>query len=246
MDMLYRYPSLQNVVKSITLPKKALFLTFVLTLVIVYIFALVGFWLFDADFQDNCPSLLTCTVTVFDKGFKNNGGIGAYLDTWEVGTLRLGRLAYDNLYNIIIMIIMLNIVQGIIIDTFAVLREMHERNTEDRENKCYICGIEREDIERATKRPFKYHILREHDEFKYILYIAYLKGKKETEYTGIESYVREQIDSKDFMWLPQHRAMSVNEQVDTEDKHLLESASRIESKLGGLSDKFRKFNNDLD
>lgn len=112
----------------------------------------------------NCPSLIACTVNVWDKGFKANGGIGGYLDSWKDGTLNIGRLMYDNTYNIIIMIIMLNIVQGIIIDTFAVLREAHERNTMDRENKCYICGIERDIIERVTSNPFRYHTLREHHE----------------------------------------------------------------------------------
>ena len=36
--------------------------------------------------------------------------------------INIGRLVYDNLFNIIVMIIMMNIVQGIIIDTFAILR----------------------------------------------------------------------------------------------------------------------------
>ena len=61
-------------------------------------------------------------VTVYDQGFKNDGGIGSYLDPWENGSIDVERVLFDNLYNIVIMIIMMNIVQGIIIDTFAVLR----------------------------------------------------------------------------------------------------------------------------
>lgn len=43
LDILYRYPSLQNVIRSITMPRKALILTFILMLVIVYIYGLVGY-----------------------------------------------------------------------------------------------------------------------------------------------------------------------------------------------------------
>ncbi|CAG9317756.1 unnamed protein product [Blepharisma stoltei] len=243
LDMLYRYPALQNVIKSITMPKKALILTFIFMLVIVYIFGLVGFWKFSEYFNGNCPSLFYCFLNVWDKGFKANGGIGGYLKQWTDGSMNTGRLIYDNLYNIIIMIIMLNIVQGIIIDTFAILREAHERNTSDRENKCYICGMERDLIERVTSKPFRYHTLREHHEWNYILYIAYLRAKEETEYTGIESYVREQIDNKDFQWFPQHQALSVKEESNTEEKRLLDSALRMEEKLALMEEEIKKFKN---
>jgi len=39
--------------------------------------------------------------------------------------------------------IMINIVVGIIIDTFGVLREQSNERIEDMENYCFICGIDR-------------------------------------------------------------------------------------------------------
>mmetsp|Transcript_13419 Transcript_13419/g.13488 ORF Transcript_13419/g.13488 Transcript_13419/m.13488 type:complete len:101 (+) Transcript_13419:446-748(+) len=79
LDMLHTYPSLQNVIKAIVRPRKALTLTFLFSLVIVYIFGIVGFWKYHDEFNGDCKSLYMCTVTIFDKGFKNNGGIGAWL-----------------------------------------------------------------------------------------------------------------------------------------------------------------------
>ena len=38
--------------------------------------------------------------------------------------------------------------------------------------------------------------------WNYLFYIAYLKDKDETEYTGIESYVREKVDKQDISWFP--------------------------------------------
>ncbi|CAG9321846.1 unnamed protein product [Blepharisma stoltei] len=246
MDMLYQFPSLQNVIKSITMPRKALIVTFVFMIVIVYIFGLIGYWKFSNWFNDNCPSLYYCTVNVWDKGFKANGGIGGYLGQPTDGTLDWARLAYDNLYNIIIMIIMLNIVQGIIIDTFAVLREAHERDTEDKNNKCFICGMERDLIERVTNKPFRYHTLYEHNEWNYILYMAYIQTKAETEYTGLESYVREQIDKKDFMWIPQHQALSVKEEEDSDEKVLVDNIEKVESKLVVIEDELKEIKRNLE
>lgn len=138
------------------------------------------------------------------------------------------------------MIIMLNIVQGIIIDTFAILREDHDRNTADRENKCFICGMERDFIERITNKPFKYHTRYEHNEWNYILYIAYIQGKDETEYTGIESCLKDQIERMDFVWIPQHQALSVKETENSVEKLLVDKATRIEDKLIDLEHELKE------
>lgn len=59
-----------------------------------------------------------------------NAGVGGYLSELETdgeGNLiqeyKVGRIFYDNLYNIFVAIILVNIVSGIIIDTFGSLRE---------------------------------------------------------------------------------------------------------------------------
>lgn len=50
-----------------------------------------------------------CFFTTFDEGFKNNGGVGPYLvpNRLEPGRnerVWWARLAFDNLYNIILMV----------------------------------------------------------------------------------------------------------------------------------------------
>lgn len=41
--------------------------------------------------------------------------------------------------------------------------------------------------------------------WNYLFYIAYLKDKDETEYTGIESYVSARIKKYDCSWFPINR-----------------------------------------
>jgi len=60
-----------------------------------------------------------------------------------------------------------------------------------------------------AKNGFYNHIKKEHYLWNYIFYIAYLKDKERTEYTGLESYIAEQIDSSDTSWMPNHRALVV-------------------------------------
>ena len=78
--------------------------------------------------------MIMCIKTTFDEGIKNGGGIGQYFDALyqsapppivENNYDIAARFFFDDLFNIIIMIIMMNIIQGIIIDTFAVLRKQY-------------------------------------------------------------------------------------------------------------------------
>jgi len=41
--------------------------------------------------------------------------------------------------------------------------------------------------------------------WNYLYYIAYLKDKTPTEYTGIESYVADKLDKKEITWFPTNR-----------------------------------------
>lgn len=52
----------------------------------------------------------------------------------------IGRFFYDNISNIGLAIIMLNIVGGIIIDTFGSLREEENAKLADKDDNCFICG----------------------------------------------------------------------------------------------------------
>ena len=58
-------------------------------------------------------------------------------------------------------------------------------------NYCFICGLHRYVFERAStnNKGFQFHLERDHSMWNYIFYLAYIRSKKVTEYTGIESYV---------------------------------------------------------
>ena len=227
LDVIYRSAALQNVVNSIVLPRKALALTFLLLLVIIYISTILGYWLFFEDYLNpDCRSLLQCLLLFWDRSFKYDGGIGGFLGYPPTPSFDPIRFFYDNIYNIVVMIVLMGVVQGIIIDTFARLREEQEFCKTDMENKCFICGLTRDFIEKNTAKGFKYHKENDHNEWNYIMFIDYLLSKDPTEYSGIESYVREQIDKDELVWIPNQAALAINQNKE----------DRFSSKLKGICD----------
>lgn len=52
----------------------------------------------------------------------------------------VGRVIYDLLFFFIVIIIVLNLIFGVIIDTFADLRSEKQNKEEILKNTCFICG----------------------------------------------------------------------------------------------------------
>lgn len=112
-EILIRYPTLTNVVKSVWEPRYAILLTLVLFLIIEYLFALIGFQSFHKDYQGKCESVLFCFLFTVDMTFKFDGGIGGYLtELNSVQPFTFGRVLFDNMFNLIVVIIMINILAG--------------------------------------------------------------------------------------------------------------------------------------
>ena len=53
----------------------------------------------------------------------------------------VARVIYDLLFFFVVIIIVLNLIFGVIIDTFADLRSEKQQKEEILKNTCFICGI---------------------------------------------------------------------------------------------------------
>lgn len=142
-EILFRYPTLKNIILSVYRPRIQLVLTFFLLFLLVYIFTLLAYWQLSNQFSGYCDTLLYCFLLNIEWTFR--GSIGNYLQSIEginnvARVLGVGRFFYDELSNIILGVIMLNIVAGIIIDTFGSLREEESNKLQDMVEVCFICG----------------------------------------------------------------------------------------------------------
>ena len=83
---------------------------------------------------------------MMDKGLRFGGGIGDVTEPIHFnhqGEIYLVKLFHDFNFHIVVNIIMLNVLFGIIIDTFAMLRDDKQQKELDIANVCFICNIER-------------------------------------------------------------------------------------------------------
>ncbi|XP_076133509.1 inositol 1,4,5-trisphosphate-gated calcium channel ITPR3 isoform X1 [Alosa pseudoharengus] len=259
-DLIYREETLFNVIKSVTRNGRSILLTALLALILVYLFSIVGFLCLKNDFimevdrlpsmdtvdedEDNtepaCDTLLMCIVTVLNHGLRNGGGVGDVLRRpSKEEALFPARVVYDLLFYFIVIIIVLNLIFGVIIDTFADLRSEKQNKEEILKNTCFICGLERDKFDNKTVS-FEEHIKSEHNIWNYLYFIVLLREKAKTDYTGPESYVARMIKETNLDWFPRMQAMSLvvtegdgeqNEMRNLQDR--LSATMKVVSQLTG-------------
>jgi len=128
-----------------------------------------------------CTSIWKCTLVVLDIGMRK-GDLGeAIADdklTWKVDVpgmenesdryLMLYKMAYTFFFYVMVTTILMNIIFGIIIDTFAELRERKEQTESLITGKCFICGVERYIFDQVSGggNGFETHVEQDHNMWK--------------------------------------------------------------------------------
>ena len=226
-DIVVRDETLQNVIRSVTRNGKSILVTAVFGVIVVYVFSVVGFVYLPEDFENEtefngkervCDTLLICIVTTLNEGLRNGGGIGDMLKPKSVHEpLFPFRVVYDLLFFFIVIIITLNLIFGVIIDTFADLRAEKNEAEENRRNTCFICGLNRSEFEHKAVT-FEEHISRDHNLWNYLYFVVHLKTKDVTEYTGPESFVKGLMSKRNLEWFPRLRTTSIDPETGEDEK----------------------------
>jgi len=230
LDAMYMFPTLHTVVKALTTNGNQILMTSLLGLVLVYIYALWGFYIDPRMYYDYtifpfgeslCQSLWECFLTTLNNGLRLTGGIGDILVKvpWDEKGKYYNKWFFEFSYFLIVVVLILNIFLGIIVSTFAQLRDEKKSIQQDTENCCFICNIDRQTFDKDGDG-FEHHIKHDHYLWNYISYKVHLMEKDQTEYTGVETYVAEMLRDGNIAWLPLHKALVLGE--ESEEKHALE------------------------
>eukprot|EP00760_Papus_ankaliazontas_P029805 PhM_4_TR4472/c0_g4_i1/m.50959/K04959/ITPR2; inositol 1,4,5-triphosphate receptor type 2 len=224
--ILNRSPHLRHIVIAILVNGWQLLMTALLGIATVYIFSIVGFVFFRDDFgsksdgssgvdTNNCDTLAECFVFSLGKGVRG-GGIGELLSDreWGSGTFAFREL-YDFSFFIVIIVVIMNIIFALIVDTFAELRDARQKIEDDMRNNCFICGIDAYTFDRQGEG-FDNHTHLAHNLWHYLYFMHHIKRKPESEYTGQESYVFNKMLRRDLTFFPVNRSTSL-ESVDTSE-----------------------------
>lgn len=183
-------------------------MTSMLGAILMYNFAIFIFLFTSDNFYDGnintglinkagesvCMSLLHCYLTVLNYGLRFGGGIGELTTTtiepWNRSNFYI-KFFFDITFFLVITTIILNVVFGIIIDSFAILRETAAFKENDMKDICFMCGLDKYTLDKDTFEGFNYHNEHDHLIWNYVYFIIHLKQKDSSEFNGTESQINE-------------------------------------------------------
>jgi len=124
-----------------------------------------------------CSTLLSCVYFYFNFGMRAGGGIGDHLKVkGQDEDFYWIRFLFDILFFTIIILLFLNMLNGIIINGFSKYREKMEEIEDAINNRCFICNLHKSSFDKK-KLSFKRHCDYEHNPYNYFLFIETLKSK---------------------------------------------------------------------
>jgi inositol 1,4,5-triphosphate receptor type 1/inositol 1,4,5-triphosphate receptor type 3 len=215
IEFIISQPILQYVFRAIVDPIAQLAYTFIFFFILIYFYSLIIFYNFQEIMPENsCNSPVICMAYIYSNTFTSGGNLGNFIDDWGNPNKdgNMVRYALDITYTIIMVWLVWQMVSGLIVDTFESLRGIREDKETDMKTSCFICGLDKEKIEKyyPGKEGFEKH-LQDHSIINYFFYTFYLEDKDSSEYSGLESYIKNQIDKESILWFPKERSLKIEE-----------------------------------
>jgi hypothetical protein len=227
LDIVTKVQNLGNILYIIQIQWENLISTFSFLVIVVYIFAFLAFESFSAEYQaatgpDDpnapgynmyCDTLLNCLASTLNYGMRAGGGIG---DTIEQPLITAkdyyGRYWFDFFFFICVNIVLLNILFGIIIDSFADKRAQDAEIKAEVQDMCFICGITKSTFE-VEGKPWHEHIYSHHNLHAYLAFIIYVEGKPKSECSGMEKRVKDCRERGNVDFFPINRCAAIKNAV---------------------------------
>ncbi len=153
--------------------------------------------------ENFCQNLLECTINFFNHGVRAGGGIGDIIEqkSFDVMSLYLLRWVSDLVFYITVILLLLNMINGVIVSTFSQIREESNEKEEDIKNKCFICNIDRLDFEKK-KIDFFEHQKFEHNLKHYIKFFVYVKRINEKDLDADQSFIVSCLKDRNIQCFP--------------------------------------------
>lgn len=243
LNFLAEAKIMKNIIGSFYKNAKELATTVIFGIVIIFIYSQWGYFFLRETLvlegQENiCTSIWHCFLSLMNYGMRAGGGIGdvvrreSYMGPTYLFT---ARWLYDVSFFILISIVMMNMIFGIVIDTFSSQREAKQSNFIDQTSKCFICDIEKGLLDRIGGG-FEDHVRHQHNMWNYIFYLKYIKLKGVIDLSEIESYIYHCYKNKIYSWVPHNRAtcMPVNED-ENEMAEFKDKLDAIEAKIDEIA-----------
>ncbi|CAD7959194.1 unnamed protein product [Amoebophrya sp. A25] len=239
-DIFFTHEVMRNLLRAVTLPLRQLLYTTIMMAIVMYSFALTAFLLYGPQeylaFEvGNMVEMFSFFVVTVYNVMVPGPTLGITSDA-EFHN----RFAFDILFYLVIEVVLMNIIFGIIIDTFGALRDATNSRQQHLQNYCFICDMSATHIEHSLRNlkgaaemaggggasgregmatSYAEHIAKEHNIWNYMFFLFYVLSKDPTTFTGPEQAVYQMLKKDDLSFFPVHRALCLEGGKKRRNRH---------------------------
>jgi hypothetical protein len=225
LELVNRVEVMLSVLKAMYIPGRYILINLLMFIILEYFFSLIALSEFTSHFPNikDSKNFLQTYMRMLDQTFKQDGGIGTYLDQsldpdyvqYSPKAYAGGRFWFDLIFYLTILLIIFQIFTSIIIDYFMTTRSYRNTFSKKSKSMCLICEIEREQLEKIyfnLKDAFKKHTYYCHhirNYINYLIYVQCLSYRDPIIEEGIWNYHLEGKTS----YLPKNTCFNLNEKI---------------------------------
>jgi hypothetical protein len=157
--------------------------------------------------EDSCKSYSECFFDMLNSGVRGGSGMG-------FGIKKINQPGFysefilEMFIFILVMLVLMNMITGIIVDSFQKLREKKNEENELKENTCYICSLHREKFEKRGIK-FENHTEQEHNVVNYFNYIFKVKTTDESDLNSLDYQVMQSYKNRRTDFFPINTCLSL-------------------------------------
>ena len=186
-SMITLFETMQTVVYSVRIKSKQFLSAGLLMMIFSLFFAMVKFYWFTDEFSEECVTFGQCFLSMVTDGIRGGAGMG--FSTKRISDKQYySEFIFEWVFYFSIILILLNVINSIIVDTFQALREEAAEQYETKMNLCFICSLNRSIFER-NGLDFENHKEQEHSILNYFHYIFKVIKTDEQELNSLDYQV---------------------------------------------------------
>ena len=234
LDIIERSSTLMCIVKSFWIPKKQIIVTLVLFYLVAYYFIILVYLFIPNEVpKKDCYKFADCYFTLVDQAIKNSNGIINYLleeglyisdSLWSNP-----RFWIDNWFAILDIMLVMQMFCGIIIDTYLSQRENNRKIEKDKNNKCFICGLNKTELNKYYSSEFGFyeHIKLDHYLWNYMFAVFNVTTNNESNMIFMDKAIKRGYETNVLSsWVPYNKCINQLEIDSNKNENLDEDKEK--------------------
>ena len=197
------FETMKTVLTSVQVRGTQFFSATLLILILSMFFTAIKFYWFCDPTTPECERFLYCYLTMITGGIRAGAGLNLSMKSIKDKGY-FSEFTIEWIFYFTIILVMLNIINGIIVDTFQEQREEQNERNDAQLNKCYICNVERQTVEKEGDN-FKYHNEVKHSYINYFQYLLSIRKTNAQDLNSLDFSISDKIEKERTDFFPKSK-----------------------------------------